>query len=350
MDGNKFDQLTRSLASGLSRRQMIKGLAGGAAGALGALVGARHEAGAEACREIRYPCEGGQECCPNLGCVAASFEGQSERCCPPGQSGCGLECCPIGSCCQSGNQQICLTAGQCCTAATCPTPSNPCSTAGVCGEANIADGTACDDGNACTSGDTCQAGVCTGGTETVCTALDQCHDAGTCDPATGVCSNPNAADGTGCDDGDACTQTDTYVSGAYVGANPVVCTAADQCHDVGACDAATGICSNPAKTNGTPCDDGLFCTSGDTCQNGACTGGASPCNAANCEICDEANGRCISKCPVGTQCDGNGNCAIICTNRNNSVFCPSKTGHGFKCCPTDSVCDYRGNVVNCRNI
>jgi hypothetical protein len=51
-------------------------------------------------------------------------------------------------------------------------------------------GTACDDGNACTQTDTCQAGVCTGGNPVTCTALDQCHTAGTCNPTTGICSNP----------------------------------------------------------------------------------------------------------------------------------------------------------------
>ena len=48
---------------------------------------------------------------------------------------------------------------------------------------------------------TCQAGTCTGANPVACSALDQCHVAGTCDTATGVCSNPNKPDGTGCDDG-----------------------------------------------------------------------------------------------------------------------------------------------------
>ena len=37
----------------------------------------------------------------------------------------------------------------------------------------------------------------------VCTAADQCHLAGTCAPATGVCPSPNAANGTTCNDGNA---------------------------------------------------------------------------------------------------------------------------------------------------
>src|SRR5437667_3222773 len=98
-----------------------------------------------------------------------------------------------------------------------------------------ADGTDCDDGNACTQTDTCQAGSCTGQNPVVCSAADQCHDAGTCNPATGECSAPASADGTACDDGNACTQIDTCQSGSCTGSNPVVCAAIDQCHDAGTC-------------------------------------------------------------------------------------------------------------------
>src|SRR2546425_8454799 len=66
-----------------------------------------------------------------------------------------------------------------------------------------------------------------------CTATDACHVAGVCDPATGLCSNPNAPDGTACNDGNACTQTDTRQSGTCVGSNPVTCAALDQCHVAG---------------------------------------------------------------------------------------------------------------------
>ncbi len=56
---------------------------------------------------------------------------------------------------------------------------------------------ACSDGNACTMGDTCQAGACTG-TATACTALDECHGVGACDAVSGTCSNPPLSDGTAC--------------------------------------------------------------------------------------------------------------------------------------------------------
>ena len=56
--------------------------------------------------------------------------------------------------------------------------------------------------------------------DVVCTALSACHEAGTCDPATGECSNPVAADGTACDDGAACTANDACVEGVCVGSEP----------------------------------------------------------------------------------------------------------------------------------
>ena len=59
------------------------------------------------------------------------------------------------------------------------------------------------------------------------------------------CSNPTKADGTPCNDGNACTQTDTCQAGTCTGANPVTCAAPDQCHDAGTCNPATGVCSNP---------------------------------------------------------------------------------------------------------
>src|SRR5262249_40434793 len=103
-------------------------------------------------------------------------------------------------------------------------------------------------GSACTQGDSCEAGACVG-TAIECAASDQCHTAGTCDPQTGTCSNPVKANGSSCNDGSACTQGDSCEAGACVG-TAIECTASDQCHTAGTCDPQTGVCSNPAKPNG----------------------------------------------------------------------------------------------------
>jgi hypothetical protein len=117
-----------------------------------------------------------------------------------------------------------------------------------------------------------------------CTASDECHVAGECNPVTGLCSDPAAPDGTACDDQDACTQSDTCQAGECTGGDPVECEALDECHLAGECDPATGECSNPLKPDGEPCTDG-------ECQEGECvetdpgdpdgTGGTTGCGCSH---------------------------------------------------------------------
>jgi virginiamycin B lyase len=53
----------------------------------------------------------------------------------------------------------------------------------------------------------------------------------------------------------------------------VLCSALDQCHIAGVCDPATGGCSDPAAPDGQPCDDGEACSLGDACSAGVCAAG-----------------------------------------------------------------------------
>jgi hypothetical protein len=171
---------------------------------------------------------------------------------------------------------------------------------GACSDPVKADGTACDDGDECTQVDTCQAGVCVGADPVVCTALDQCHAVGQCDAATGACSDPVKADGTACDDGTLCTRSDTCVTGSCVGTLEVLCSAVGQCHDAGACDPATGLCSHPQKAVGTGCDDGDDCTVGDECDAGLCISGEAISACANGDFC----------CPDGCGAHNDNDCFI----------------------------------------
>lgn len=155
----------------------------------------------------------------------------------------------------------------------------------------------CDDSDPCTSDSRGRDGECDFD-PVVCEAQDDCHEAGSCDPLTGVCSHPEKTDGSGCDDDDACTRTDQCQSGECVGTNPVVCTASDPCHTVGACDPSTGACSHPAKPNGDACNDGDECTFDDACSSGHCVGapGVTSCDGSTCypawwlndDVCDAA--------------------------------------------------------------
>ncbi len=110
-----------------------------------------------------------------------------------------------------------------------------------------------------------------------------------CDPATGLCVHTNLADGTRCDAGNPCTVDDVCQGGACYWGSSKTCTALDQCHVAGVCSPATGACTNPNANNYTPCDDGLKCTSGDQCENGVCAGTAI-CPAT--VTCDESTGLC----------------------------------------------------------
>ncbi|HEY5838462.1 MAG TPA: right-handed parallel beta-helix repeat-containing protein [Pyrinomonadaceae bacterium] len=213
------------------------------------------------------------------------------------------------------------------------TPTDTCQSGMCTGSNPSADGTSCNDGNACSQTDTCQGGMCTASNPVVCTASDQCRVAGTCDPANGLCSNPPAPAGTSCNgtagqcqfqdkcngsgtcvdqgfwqedercnDGNACTRTDECSSGVCRGSNPVICTALDQCHEVGACDPANGTCANPAKANGSLCVDGNNCTQNDVCTGGSCAG-----TSAADQACDTGQ---LGICAAGSnQCQNEG---IVC--------------------------------------
>ena len=101
---------------------------------------------------------------------------------------------------------------------------------------------------------------------------EQCDDGNL---AAGDCCSPACRFepvGTACDDGDACTQTDTCQAGVCAGGSPIVCQVQDQCHELGTCDPQTGTCSNPAKPAGTICDDQDDCTQNDACRAGVCQG------------------------------------------------------------------------------
>jgi hypothetical protein len=228
---------------------------------------------------------------PVTGCLLTSTDPDGTPC--TDGDGCTTgDQCTGGNC--AGSPVVCTPLDQCHDAGTC--------TAGVCSNPTKPDGTSCDDGTLCTAPDQCTGGSCVGGNPVVCTPLDQCHDAGTCDGGTGLCSNPPSSNVTPCNDGDECTQTDTCDgAGACVGANPVVCTPLDQCHDTGTCDSGTGLCSNPALGNGTTCDDGNSCTIDDVCTGGTCVGNSMTCGdgVVQCgEDCDVPGGgpNCTADC------------------------------------------------------
>ncbi len=207
-----------------------------------------------------------------------------------------------GGVCVGGSPVTCMAIDQCHRAGTCN------SSTGLCSTPLRPDGATCDDADACTSGDACMAGVCTGSSTVTCTASDQCHGVGTCDPATGTCDDPPLADGTSCNDSDACTTVDACVAGVCTGGSPVTCMAVDQCHRAGTCNPSTGTCSMPNRPDGTSCNDGDACTAVDACMSGVCIGSSAVvCMASDeCHVagaCNSATGACSNPpAPNGTAC------------------------------------------------
>jgi hypothetical protein len=255
--------------------------------------------------------------------------------CDDGNACTRADTCQAGSC-TGADPVICTPNDQCHDAGTCD------STTGVCSNPLKAAGSACDDANACTTSDTCQGGTCTAGSPVVCTASDQCHDVGTCDSSTGACSNPPKPAGSACNDANACTTSDTCQGGTCTGTSPVVCTASDLCHAVGTCNPTTGACSNPSQPDGSPCNDGSACTQVDTCHAGVCGGGAPvDCSANQCRnagTCDPATGTCSGPVsPDGTGCDDGNLCTTNDTCANG--ICVGDPACGDTCTVCHTSCD-----------
>jgi alpha-tubulin suppressor-like RCC1 family protein len=148
-----------------------------------------------------------------------------------------------------------------------------CNADGTCSKVPVANNTPCNDGNACTQTDTCQAGVCKGSNPKSCPAIDQCHVAGSCDPASG-CPTPQAAgNGTSCNDGDACTLGDTCQSGVCTAGSPMSCSSPPTvCQTTDGATCSGGTCAYPYAI-GKPCHSDPNYT-GQTCDaSHSCSGG-----------------------------------------------------------------------------
>ena len=183
-----------------------------------------------------------------------------------------------------------------------------------------------------------------------CPASDQCHLPGVCNPATGACSNPTKPDGAGCNDGNACSQSDTCQAGVCVGSNPVVCGALGPCAEcTRSCHPATGQCNGGIAPNGTVCGDPQCTAVPGTCQNGVCTSvplpDGQPCgDGTSCASCQ--SGRCIpSTAPDSTVCDDGNPCTVVDLCRNGNCesgrlkWCPDidPLTHDF-CDPATGAC------------
>jgi len=267
--------------------------------------GCQHTAIAGCCN-TNAQCADTDLCTTNERCVAHACVSDPVSCNdgnPCTDDGCN----PPSGCLHVPNNLPCSDGDACTTADACsggaciggPPPNcndgNPCTDdacnpAGGCTHTNNT--APCSDGSFCTTGDTCSAGSCVGGPPSNCNDGNPCTD-DACNPSSGCTHTNNALP---CSDGAFCTVGDVCAGGACTGTPRDCNSAGDQCH-TGTCDEGLDQCVGPAKPNGSPCNDGDVCTTGETCTSGSC-GGGTPTVCAACETCDATGG-----CQVGPRTD-----------------------------------------------
>ena len=166
----------------------------------------------------------------------------------------------------------------------------------------------CDaDGDPCTAGDFCDKGVCLAGTT--------------------VCSCTTTADCKSKEDGDLCNGT-LYCDGGSCKVNPTTVIKCSETGDTGCskntCNPATPQCAAKLATNNAACSDGDPCTSGDTCQQGACKAGSNLCAC-------KADSDCLDD---GNLCNG----LPFCDTAAQPAQCKVKPNSEIKCAASTKVC------------
>jgi len=232
---------------------------------------------------------------------------------------------PDGSSCQP--ESLC-GGGSACVAGVCGSPGaqdcddgDPCTTdlcdvqAG-CLHVAAADGTSCADGNPCNGGEMCGTGLCTAGIPLRCDDGNPCT-AGTCDPAQG-CVQTLVADGTSCDDGDACNGLAQCSQGACTPRPSAACDDGNPC-TADTCDAIAG-CRHINLPPGTTCADADACNGAEQCADGTCQPAAAlqcddgnPCTADLCEPlhgCTATGVADGTSCSDGIACNGEETCQV----------------------------------------
>ncbi len=184
----------------------------------------------------------------------------------------------------------------------------------------------CDDADTCTVNTVCKGGVCS---DPLAASGGKCNDGNpctddSCDKTVGCVYKTHTG---ACEDGDKCTEGDTCKDKVCIAGKPATCDDGNAC--------TTNLC-NPqsgcvAIQNADACSDGNACTDGDTCKAGACVPG----KAKNCadndpcslDLCDSKTGACSNndKVDVSLLCDDGVACTIdTCNGLVGCVHSPAQ--------------------------
>jgi hypothetical protein len=192
--------------------------------------------------------------------------------------------------CQAGAGKIC--AGATCRAGVCDPAT------GECALTAVAAGIPCSDGNPCTQQDACDgAGNCSSGAMLPCLGSACAPQA--CSVATGACVATPAQSGGSCEDGNPCTLADSCDGKGNCSAGPLLDCGGGPCW-TGACQPKTGACAAIPKAATVLCDDGVACTTGDSCDGGGCKGGPWTCACQLDGDCNDANPCTADECVAGS--------------------------------------------------
>jgi hypothetical protein len=254
-------------------------------------------------------CQVSADCPTGLQCVASV--GLAVKVCAPPD---GLATCTCSSWATTNGATTSCTVPE--GTASCP-GTRSCSASGLTecskiqGEACIQlgckdakDGSPCDDGDPCTQSE-CQSGSCKVTDDDLC----QCQSTADCPDDADLCNGKPF-----CDKSSAPYQCKTNP------ASVVQCPAPSGTCQLAVCLPATGTCTTISAPDLTACDDGAACTVGDICVAGTCKAGTVTCSCASdsdcaayedgnlCNgqlFCNKAKGQCqvnpasVKVCPTG---------------------------------------------------
>jgi hypothetical protein len=210
-----------------------------------------------------------------------------------------------------------------------------------CDDPDTEDDSPCDDGLLCTVGETCDGGTCDGGAPRDCSfGADGCH-AGTCSEANGCVVQP-LSDGTPCDDDLFCTEGDVCTEGECGGGLRDCADDATTCQVPVRCDEQLDTCVMTNAPFATPCDDGFYCTVTDQCDSfGSCSGVTRDCSTGvpQCQLnagCDETLDSCTTSNQfAGAVCDD----GLSCTTLDECDGLGACAGTALDCSGLDDECN-----------